>query len=60
MVDSFLCVKDPNKKYKGRGAYICKNAGCAELLEKKNALSRAFKTKISQSAYEALRKELFC
>lgn len=60
MVDSTLCVKDQHKKYAGRGAYVCNSEKCFEMLEKKNVLSRAFRTKISANAYETLRKEFFC
>lgn len=58
MVDSSECVVDFEKKYSGRGAYICKDEKCADLLVKKNALCMAFKQKISPKAHENLRKEL--
>lgn len=58
MLSSSKCVIDQNKAHKGRGAYICNNEKCFEILIKKNALSRAFRTKIAQIAYENLREEL--
>ena len=58
MLDSSQCVIDRNKTCKGRGAYICNNEQCFEILIKKNALSRAFRTKITQTAHENLREEL--
>jgi len=49
---------DPKSKLTGRGAYICKKDECIFALEKKNALSRAFKEKVSKESYEKLTEEL--
>lgn len=49
---------DAGGKMSGRGAYVCKSSECVSSLERKNALSRAFKVKASSAAYEALAKEL--
>lgn len=58
LVDGVQCVKDNEKKHNGRGAYICESEECWNLLVKKNALSRAFRKKISNEVHENLRKEL--
>lgn len=42
----------------GRGAYICKSENCLLLMEKKGALGRAFKRKISSENYRKLLEEL--
>ena len=42
---------DENFKKEGRGAYICKNVNCVNLLVKKKLLNRAFKCNIDESFY---------
>lgn len=49
---------DMTGKKNGRGAYICKNAGCLERAQKNKGLERSLKTAISEEVYEALREEL--
>lgn len=49
---------DISGKMSGRGAYVCKSSECVSSLERKNALSRAFKSKASSADYEALAKEI--
>ncbi|MBQ2603488.1 MAG: YlxR family protein [Acutalibacteraceae bacterium] len=45
-------------KKPGRGAYICRNAGCLGLAAKAHRLERAFSCKIPEDVYEKLAKEL--
>jgi len=49
---------DPNGKMPGRGAYICRSNDCFTKIIKSNALSRAFKTKISEDITLKLQKQL--
>jgi len=49
---------DYTGKKPGRGAYICNDDNCLKKVIKSNALSRAFKTKISDDIYEELKCEL--
>ncbi len=46
-------------KLEGRGAYICKNEQCILKARKTKALSRAFKTNVSEELYEELENESF-
>ncbi len=41
----------------GRGAYVCRDGECMNLMTKKRALSRAFKQEIPQDAYDKLLRE---
>ncbi len=47
-------VLDKNHKIQSRGAYICNNNDCIALAKKKNALSRHFKRKVTDSIYDIL------
>ena len=49
---------DLKGKKPGRGAYICRNAGCLGLAAKAHRLERAFSCKIPEDVYEKLAKEL--
>ena len=49
---------DVTGKKNGRGAYICKDAGCLEKARKKKALDRSLKIEISDEVYESLKGEL--
>ena len=49
---------DLTGKKQGRGAYICRNAGCLGLAAKAHRLERAFSCKIPEDVYEKLAKEL--
>ncbi len=49
---------DPTGKQNGRGAYICKNAGCLETAYKRKNLERSFKCKVEEQVYQSLRQEL--
>ena len=42
---------DPTGKAAGRGAYICANPKCLEMLNKKKLLHKAFSTNVSQEVY---------
>ncbi len=42
----------------GRGAYICRDAGCLQRAVKSRALSRALETEIPSEVYDALRADL--
>ncbi len=47
-------VLDQNQKLDGRGAYICKDKKCIDLVLKKHLLNRAFKTNLSNEIYNIL------
>lgn len=49
---------DKTGKANGRGAYVCKNKECFEVLCKKKALNRAFKCEVPQSVYEKIGEEI--
>jgi hypothetical protein len=42
----------------GRGAYMCKNAGCLKAARKARRLERAFSCKIPEEVYDRLEEEL--
>ncbi len=61
----FRIVKDGNTaiidftyKAQSRGAYICKNAECIQIAEKKKSFNRSFKGNVSNEVIETLYKEL--
>ena len=54
--DSFAV--DANNSLSGRGAYVCRKNECISVLEKRSAVARAFKTKVSTQQYEKLTEEL--
>ena len=49
-------IIDKTGKFQGRGAYVCKNADCINLAEKKKGFERSFKTNCS-GIYEILKGE---
>lgn len=51
-------ISDPQNIIKGRGAYVCKNDKCISELEKRNAVARAFKQKVTLEQYKKLTEEL--
>ncbi len=53
-----LIFIDKTGKADGRGAYVCNNLECLELLRKKRGLERSFKCKIDGLIYDDLEKEL--
>lgn len=42
----------------GRGAYVCRSSECISVLEKRNAVARAFRTKVTGTQYQTLTEEL--
>lgn len=54
--DTFLL--DATGRKNGRGAYLCKNAGCLEKAIRQKGLERSFQAAIPCEVYESLRKEL--
>ena len=52
-------VLDHTGKLNGRGAYICNNEDCINLVIKKKLINRSYKTNISNEVYENLRGENF-
>ncbi|MQN00638.1 MAG: YlxR family protein [Lachnospiraceae bacterium] len=49
---------DPTGKAAGRGAYICRDAGCLEKARKNHGLERSFGQKIDKDVYDRLAEEL--
>lgn len=45
-------------KQPGRGAYICKSAGCFEKARKAKRFERAFESQISEEIYNTLQQQL--
>lgn len=50
-------IDEKQKKF-GRGAYLCKSLECIEAARKKKALSRQFKTAVSEDFYESVKEIL--
>lgn len=50
---------DLGQNLEGRGAYICKDEKCFNIIVKSKGLSRALKTNISEEKYNELRGVLF-
>ena len=53
-----ICSLDLTGKAPGRGAYLCKEAACAERLKKSRALDRAFGKSVPEEVYSRLQEEL--
>lgn len=49
---------DKTGKADGRGAYVCNNLECLNLLKKKRGLERSFRCKIDSLIYDDLENEL--
>ncbi len=49
---------DENGKMNGRGAYVCRNAGCMEKALRNRELERSLSVKIPEEVVERLRKEM--
>ncbi|MFP4481694.1 MAG: RNase P modulator RnpM [Thermovirgaceae bacterium] len=45
---------DRSGKAPGRGAYLCRNAECLRAARKRDAISKALKTKVPREIYDAL------
>jgi hypothetical protein len=49
---------DLSYKAQGRGAYVCKNAECVALAEKKKAFNRSLKGLVSEEVINNIKTEL--
>jgi predicted RNA-binding protein YlxR (DUF448 family) len=49
---------DNNKKYNGKGCYVCSNPDCRLKLIQKKILNRVYRCNIDQQLYEKLSKEM--
>lgn len=49
---------DMTGKLAGRGAYICRNAECLRLAQKRHSLERSFSCKIAPEVYEVMANAL--
>jgi len=49
---------DYTGKKPGRGAYVCRDINCFKRITKSNALSRAFKSQVSEYTMNELQKQL--
>ena len=49
---------DLSYKAQGRGAYVCKNANCVALAEKKKSFNRALKGIVSEEVINNIKMEL--
>ena len=55
--DEGIIIDDTGKK-NGRGAYICKTAGCLAKAIKNKGIDRSLKMKIPENVYDELIKEM--
>ncbi len=49
---------DDSGKAQGRGAYICRKAGCLAKVQKSRRINRVFKSQVSDIVYKVLQKEI--
>ena len=59
LAESDEYVFDKSGKLNGRGAYICNNDDCINLVIKKKLINRSFKSNVSSEIYETLKGENF-
>lgn len=52
-----ICLDETGKK-NGRGAYICKNAGCLQRAIQSKGLERSLKTQIPEEVINLLKEEM--
>ena len=45
---------DPSGRHPGRGAYVCVSEECLALARKRDALSKALKTRVDEALYEEI------
>lgn len=45
---------DTTGKQNGRGAYICKDGDCKNLIKKQKSINRAYKTNIDEKIYDEI------
>lgn len=50
---------DLTGKKNGRGAYVCKERECFNILKKQKSLNRAFKANVPEEVINVLEEELF-
>lgn len=55
--DGTITLDDTGRK-NGRGAYLCPNSSCMQLVWKGHKLEKAFETQISESVYQALMDQM--
>ncbi|MDR3136947.1 MAG: YlxR family protein [Coriobacteriales bacterium] len=48
---------DPSGRKPGRGAYVCANPACFDLIERKRRLGNALKCEVTLADYQRLRAE---
>lgn len=53
--DSDDYVLDKSGKLNGRGAYICNNESCIDMVVKKKLINRSFKSNVSSEVYQSLK-----
>ena len=51
-------VMDPTGKKSGRGAYVCRSAGCLAAARKARRLEKTFSCRIPDEVYDRLEQEL--
>ena len=56
--ESYTVSLDKTGKAAGRGAYICKKAGCLEIAVKAKRLQRAFECQIPEEVFEKMKAEI--
>lgn len=49
---------DETGKVDGRGAYVCKSAKCAAIIQKRRSLDRVFKTKVPNELYDMIKEKI--
>ena len=49
---------DPEKKMNGRGAYVCRESACIDLLFKKRGFEKSFHKRVGDDELMRLRKEV--
>lgn len=54
VVENDSLVIDESYKRNGRGIYLCKNAECAAVIQKKKALSKLLNKQVSDDFYKEL------
>ncbi len=55
--DGLISV-DKTGKQNGRGAYMCKNIECLNILKKQKSLNKTFKTNVDEKVYIELEEAL--
>ena len=50
---------DPTGKASGRGAYVCGDEACVQLLENKKLLHKAFAASVEENVYQTIKESGF-